>query len=173
MKKQSRIFNFILTLSMIIVVLIAIALVGVRLIGLTPYAVLSGSMEPGYHVGSLIYDEDVTQSDLKVGDVITFTVAENTVATHRIVEIVPDIEDTELLFFRTKGDANDYADAELVDPRNIKGRAVFNIPLLGYVSNFVTTFPGKYISMAFMVIIIAMAIWPEDDEKIKGGKNDN
>ena len=32
------------------VVLLAVLLAGVRLVGLTPYTVLSGSMEPTYHV---------------------------------------------------------------------------------------------------------------------------
>lgn len=38
-----------------ILALLAIALAGVRLFGLEPYCVLSGSMEPTYHTGSLIY----------------------------------------------------------------------------------------------------------------------
>ena len=46
-----KLFNALSTLVVIAVVFLAVALVGVRLVGLTPYAVLSGSMEPTYHVG--------------------------------------------------------------------------------------------------------------------------
>ena len=46
MRAMKKIWNFFNTLIVIAVVLLAIALVGVRLVGLTPYAVLSGSMEP-------------------------------------------------------------------------------------------------------------------------------
>ena len=74
----------------IAVVLLAVALVGVRLIGLNPYVVLSGSMEPTYHVGSLIYVKDVDYKELKDGDPITFMLSEDAIATHRIIEVLVD-----------------------------------------------------------------------------------
>ena len=86
-------------------VLLAIALVGARLFGFKVFTVLSGSMEPKYPVGSLIYVKKVDYTTLKSGDVITFMLDENTVATHRIVEVVPDQEDPSVIRFRTKGDA--------------------------------------------------------------------
>ena len=54
-----RIWNWVSSVLVGIVVLLAIALVGVRVVGLQPYVVLSGSMEPTYHVGSLIYVKSV------------------------------------------------------------------------------------------------------------------
>lgn len=81
------------TVLVVIVVVVALLLVGARLFGLQVYAVLSGSMEPTYHVGSLIYVKDVDPFELESGEVITFMLDENTVATHRIVEVVPDEED--------------------------------------------------------------------------------
>ena len=47
-------FKVVTTLLVAVIVLLAVLLVGVRLIGLEPYTVLSGSMEPTYHTGSLI-----------------------------------------------------------------------------------------------------------------------
>ena len=44
--------------------IMAILLVGVRVIGLNVYTVLSGSMEPTYHTGSLIYVKKVDYKDL-------------------------------------------------------------------------------------------------------------
>lgn len=49
-KAVKKIWNRISGVLVGIVVLLAIALVGVRLIGLQPYMVLSGSMEPTYRV---------------------------------------------------------------------------------------------------------------------------
>ena len=70
------------------VVILAILLVGVRLVGLTPYAVLSGSMEPTYPVGSLIYVKAIAPEDITAGTPITFTINKNLVlATHRVVEV--------------------------------------------------------------------------------------
>ena len=52
---MKKLWNMITTVLVALVVILAILLVGVRVIGLTPYVVLSGSMEPTYHTGSLIY----------------------------------------------------------------------------------------------------------------------
>ena len=49
------VWNIITNILVGLVVLLAIALVGVRLVGIQVFTVLSGSMEPAYHVGSLIY----------------------------------------------------------------------------------------------------------------------
>lgn len=68
MRAFRKIWSLISTLVVIVIVFLAIALVGVRLVGLTPYTVLSGSMEPTYHVGSLIYVKDVDPSEIRVGD---------------------------------------------------------------------------------------------------------
>lgn len=84
--KKTR--NVISTVLVAIVVIIALLLVGARVFGLQVYAVLSGSMEPTYHVGSIIYVKSVDPSEIKVGDPITFVMNEElTVATHRVVRI--------------------------------------------------------------------------------------
>ena len=111
-----------------LVVVLAVALVGVRLLGFRVYTVLSGSMEPNYHTGSLIYVKEVDYTQLQSGDVITFMAGEDTVVTHRIVGIVPDEEDAAVLRFRTKGDANSAEDGALVHYRNVIGSPVFSIP---------------------------------------------
>ena len=48
------IYNTMTTILVLGTMLMALLLVGVRLIGFTPYSVLSGSMEPTYPVGSLM-----------------------------------------------------------------------------------------------------------------------
>ena len=65
-----RVWNAVSTVLVLGVVLLAFLLVGVRLVGLTPYAVLSGSMEPTYHVGSLIYVGKIAPEEITVGDVL-------------------------------------------------------------------------------------------------------
>ena len=50
-----KLLQIISTILVALVVLLAVALVGVRLAGIRTFTVLSGSMEPTYHVGSLIY----------------------------------------------------------------------------------------------------------------------
>ena len=59
MQGLKKVWNFITTIIVVLVVILAILLVGVRVVGFDVYTVLSGSMEPTYHVGSLIYVKDV------------------------------------------------------------------------------------------------------------------
>ena len=180
--KIKKIWNVITTFLVVLVVIGALLLVGVRLIGLDVFTVLSGSMEPTYHTGSVIYVKDVDYRDLEAGDVITFMLNEDTVATHRIVDVVPDEEDATVLRYRTKGDANDAEDGGLVHYKNVIGSPVFSIPYLGYVASYIQNPPGMYIAISAGAILIALTFLPdlfakeepeeeeETPEKKKGGK---
>ena len=166
-----KIGNVVTTVLVVAVVLLAIALAGVRLFGLQVYTVLSGSMEPAYHVGALLYDKKVDPAQLRPGDVITFMLDEETIVTHRIVEVVPDEEDPSVIRFRTKGDANAAEDGSLVHYKNVLGTPVFTIPKLGYFANFVQQPPGLYVAIAFGAVMVLLAFLPDllgDDKKKKG-----
>ncbi len=126
----SKILSFI---AIFTVVTLTVLLVGTRLIGYTPYTVLSGSMEPHYHVGSVVYVTDVNLEDLKEKDCITYRISGGTIVTHRIIEV---IEDNGELFFRTKGDANKTPDG-ILPASSVIGKTVFSIPYLGYLADFV------------------------------------
>lgn len=169
-KTIKRIWNWISGALVALVVLLAVALVGVRLVGLKPYVVLSGSMEPTYHVGSLIYVKSVDYKTLAVGDPITYMVSEDTVVTHRIIEVLVDEEDPDTIRYFTKGDANDVADGLSVHYKNIIGKPVFSIPYLGYVSNYIQNPPGMYVAVAAGAILILLVFLPDlfaDDKKKK------
>ena len=166
-----KIGNVETTVLVVAVVLLAIALVGVRLFGLQVYTVLSGSMEPAYPVGALLYDKKVDPAQLRPGDVITFMLDEETIVTHRIVEVVPDEEDPSVIRFRTKGDANAAEDGSLVHYKNVLGTPVFAIPKLGYFASFVQQPPGLYVAIAFGAVLVLLAFLPDllgDDKKKKG-----
>ena len=161
LNKIRKVWNTVTTLLVSAVVIFVILLAGVRFAGLVPYAVLSGSMEPEYPVGSLLYVKNVDTNKLKVGDDITFMLDEDTLATHRIVEVIPDGEDASVVRFKTKGIANEYADGGLVHSKNVVGKPVFCIPYLGYVSSYIQNPPGLYIAIAGGVIILALAFLPD------------
>ena len=168
-KTITQIWNWISGILVAVVVLLAVALVGVRVVGLQPYVVLSGSMEPTYHVGSLIYVKSVDYKELKVGDPITFLISEDTVATHRIIEVLPDEEEPNTIRYFTKGDANDAPDGSSVHYKNIIGKPVFSIPYLGYVSNYIQTPPGKYVAISgcalLMLLVFLPDIFAKEDKK--------
>lgn len=170
-RSVKKIWNVISTVLVVIVVAVALLLVGARLFGLQVYAVLSGSMEPTYHVGSVIYVEPVDPSEIQVGDPITFVMNEElTVATHRVVRI-----DAENSHFYTKGDANDAPDAAPVHFNNLLGKPVFTIPYLGYISSYVQSPPGMYYAIAVGVLLLVLVFVPDmldGGKKKKSGKSE-
>lgn len=173
MKKLKKIWNIFTTVLTVVAILLAVALVGVRLFGFQVFSVLSGSMEPEYHVGSLIYVKEVDYHDLKSGDVITFMLSEDLVATHRIVDVFPDQDDPAVLRYQTKGDANEAADGTLVHYKNVIGTPVFTIPYLGYVADFIQKPPGSYAAIAVGAVLLALMFLPDlfrEEEPKKRGK---
>ena len=136
---------------------LAFLLAGIRIVGFTPYAVLSGSMEPAFHVGSLIYVKSVDPEDIKVGGAITFRLSgEDTAATHRVIEI-----DRENQCFYTKGDANETPDASPVPYSSVLGRAVFTVPKLGLFSSWLSSAQGKYAAISGVGLLLLLIILPE------------
>jgi signal peptidase len=92
------------------------------------YAVVkSGSMTPTYPVGTIVMTEPVKAESIKVGDVISWQMpGENTShVSHRVIEVV---RDGNSFSFRTKGDANEEPDAQLVRAPSLRGRVIFSLP---------------------------------------------
>lgn len=125
--------------------------------GYTPYAVLSGSMEPQYPVGSVVYVTDVDPSSIREGDAVTFLTADGRTATHQAYEVD---EDSRLI--RTQGIANVNADGSIMhdaDPvpfDRVIGTPKLCVPLLGYVANAVSGIAGK----ATLIILSMAALIP-------------
>lgn len=113
--------------------------------------VMSGSMEPEIKVGSVVFVVKTDPEKLKEKDTITFNASDSPdlSVTHRIAEIV--IKDNKKIF-RTKGDANKTEDATEVSSEQIKGKVIFSLPFLGYVSVWIKT----PIGFALLVILPAV-----------------
>ncbi|KZN23117.1 hypothetical protein A4G99_16600 [Haladaptatus sp. R4] len=105
--------------------------------GFGSYSVLSGSMEPTIHTGSLVYTKDT--GDYTTGDIITFVVAGDTV-THRIVDKTPE-------GFITKGETQKQ-DSWRITPDQIRGEYLFSIPLYGYLIR-----PFSSVGMALYAVL--------------------
>ena len=169
-----KIWNTISNILVALVVILALLLVGARIVGLQVFTVLSGSMEPTYHTGSLIYVRKTDPYTIKEGQPITFMLDENTVATHRVVGIVPDEEDPTVIRFRTKGDANEAEDGSLVHYKNVIGTPIFSIPYLGYVANYIQHPPGMYIAISAGAVLLLLVFIPDifadEDDKNESKK---
>ena len=156
-KSLKKVWNVTTGALVAVVVLFAVFLMGSRLVGLQVFTVISGSMEPTYSVGDLLYVKTVDPDSVKVGDPITFVLNEDlVVATHRVVAI-----DSQSRHFTTKGDANQTEDAAPVHFNNLIGVPVFAIPLLGYVSAYIQSPPGMYVAIGLGVILLAAVFLPD------------
>lgn len=84
--------NILTTVVLIFFVVVVILLVGVKLVGIEPHIVLSGSMEPEIKTGSLVYVKKLTPTEamnLKEEQDVTYVVDKRgTKVTHRIYEVV-------------------------------------------------------------------------------------
>lgn len=130
-------------------------------IGFKSYRVLSASMEPEYHVGSLVYVKQVDVDSINTGDVITFHISENNLVTHRVVE-----KDSIRGGFITKGDANEVNDGGLVTYDSVVGKVMFDIPMLGYVSSFMSSLYGKCVVIGVLIVMMALEILYNRMEKM-------
>lgn len=115
-------------------------------------SVQTGSMVPAIDKGSLVSVKRVPNSNLKVGDVITYISPKNTkvTITHRIV-VVPSPATKGMVI--TKGDANSVTDSPFTT-KYIVGRVDHSIPYLGHAVDFVR----KPIGLAILIYIPALAI---------------
>ncbi len=171
------ILKFINTIIIILLVVIAAVIIGTKISSIQLYTVLSGSMEPNYPTGSLLWVKPIDPSELVAEDVITFYLNGDTVATHRIVEIVPDEENPDEYRFRTKGDANEVVDGSLVDPESVIGTPVLTIPKLGYFASYIQTAAGRSALLIVGAVLLLFVFLSDyligmDDEKKQKGSSE-
>ncbi|CBT77104.1 conserved hypothetical membrane protein [Glutamicibacter arilaitensis Re117] len=121
-----------------------------RLADATPYAVLTGSMQPHHPPGSLVVVRPVPESDIHEGDIITYQLESGkpTVVTHRVIHRSTNLEGQVL--FTTQGDANSVADAKPVAHVQIKGKLWYSVPYLGYANTIIT---GKERDIALAIVV--------------------
>ena len=156
-----RNWSRVVTIIVAVLAIFAMILVLLRIIGFRTFTVMSGSMEPELPVGALIYVKPVNYYDLKVGDVISFVAnKENTVVTHRIVDIEIDNNDSSIWRFKTKGDANAAADAQTVHCRNVLGTPIMTIPQIGFIAHYLQRPPGIYIALVVVGLLLAWTFLP-------------
>ncbi len=145
------------TVILLAVAALLILFLGVRLVGITPYAVQTASMEPTYPVGSIIYVKNVAANDVKVGDAITYTLnSEGLLATHRVTRI-----DADRKLFYTHGDAVEGVEDTPVPFSALVGIPKFSIPKLGFLAQYVASRQGRVIAITAAAILLVLAIFPQ------------
>lgn len=139
-----------------------------------PLIVISGSMEPEIHTGSLIVSTTVKAADLNVGDVASFKRADGILITHRIVSNEAFEGDRKIRSVRLKGDANktedkvSYIQSDALKP-------LFVIPGLGSALAVVESRKYEIIAVLNLAIgiylIFKMISSVRKDRSIEGKRN--
>ncbi len=118
-------------------------------------AVESNSMVPTFYKGDILVLLGTSAKDLKIGDIIVFSVPSYSVpVVHRVVKINDDGT------FQTKGDANlgQLSFEKMVNPEQIHGKEILIVPYLGWVKILMTELiiPNMlYVITALLVVFAA------------------
>lgn len=156
---RDTIVNIIMVLS---IILFAIALYSgyinqdnpdeAFLLGYKPVYVMTGSMEPTLKVNGVVIIKQIDYDDVQVDDIIMYEIDDKMI-THRVVEITDE-------GIRTKGDNNNVKDAYLLQPENIKGKAVAIWNWTATIVNKFSTTSGRtqLIILAALVVFLILFI---------------
>ena len=139
------------------VILTAVTVGVLFLMGIRPYVVMTGSMEPAIPVLSVCFvDRNVPLSDIRVGEVIAFRVGENMLVTHRVAAIQAD-------GYLTKGDANNTEDSALVTQEDYVGKTVAVFPGIGAVMVFLHSTKGRIVAVTGILVLILLSFIPQQE----------
>lgn len=132
-----------------VLVLMLLSLLLMRLAGVRPYVVMSGSMEPEIKTGSLCFvNTRAAYEDVREGDIIAFLNGVGMPVTHRAVRITE-------VGIETRGDNNDVTDGITTTEENYLGETVLSLPWAGYVCWIISGKVGK-IGIALLVCLLCV-----------------
>lgn len=151
-----RIVHTIRNIGAVIAVIIILVSVIFLLLNYEPAVVMSGSMEPAYHTGSVLVVDRNQRNEVQIGDTIAFKNGDAYIA-HRIVR-------KEKQGYVTKGDANATPDPWIIATNNVKGKVIMSIPFLGYVFKFISGTAGMIIAASLVILLgLSTLLEPEND----------
>ncbi|UTE79291.1 signal peptidase I SipW [Rossellomorea sp. KS-H15a] len=161
MKKVMKICSNVLTALLFMVFLFMVFVVisskssggEPQFLGYQLKTVLSGSMEPTFKTGSVIAVKPVEDtSTFKKGEVVTFLQQDNTIVTHRIMDVIKNGDNT---MIQTKGDNNEDVDTQPVLAQNVIAKYTgYSIPYLGYFIDFAKSNKGTAILLIVPGILL-------------------
>lgn len=137
-------------LSFVLVILLINLVILPLVFNIRSYSVLTGSMSPDIKVASLVYvkklDSKNLYDNIQVGDDITYKTDSGIVVTHRITSI--NKEENKII---TKGIRTDSSYDAPISSKNVIGKVLFSIPLLGI---FGLLFQNKLVLIMFILFIL-------------------
>ena len=161
MNKFIRITKALLNAIMTIILIVGILFIFLYIIGIEPFIVRSGSMEPAIQTGSLSFiNKHIKYENIKENDVIAYVATTGDKVTHRAIKITEE-------GIETKGDSNDNSDGISTTKNNYIGKNVFSIPKLGYFVVTIQTTRGRVILITFIIVLLLAGFLYDDKPKEK------
>ncbi|XP_031838338.1 signal peptidase complex catalytic subunit SEC11 homolog C twr [Nomia melanderi] len=125
--------------------------------------VLSGSMEPAFHRGDLLFLTNYRDEPVRVGDIVVFKVEGRDIPiVHRVLKLHELNDEENTVKFLTKGDNNSvddrglYAAGQLwLTHKDVVGKAKGFLPYVGIVTIYMNEYPKlKYSVLMFLGMYI-------------------
>jgi signal peptidase len=129
------------------IITLSFGLIALRLVGLSAYVVMGGSMEQMLPIGSLVLVAPIASDAVRVGDLVTVTLPDR-VLTQRVVAI--EQRDSGEVF-TLRGDAPASPDPVQVQPAPVVGKPWVAIPTLGYAVSYAEAYSSP--------IFIGLVVW--------------
>ncbi|MDR3209927.1 MAG: signal peptidase I [Oscillospiraceae bacterium] len=117
------------------------------ILGYSYFTVLSSSMQSEIPRGSLIFVKQTPDSEIKVGDTVSYQRDAHTNVTHKVVEIFENYNNSGARGFRTQGVNNPAPDPDIVYAANVVGVVVLHIPMAGAALAYL----GEHIYVVFIL----------------------
>lgn len=123
--------------------LLTVALVGIRLLGFTPYVVGTTTAAPDYRLGDLLYIHRVNFADIQKGDAVMYVATGDlTVMTRRVIAVDGGRRQVSV------------GESTQIEEGRILGKVVFSIPWMGYVSVWLTGTTAKYVAAGLLTVLL-------------------
>uniref|UniRef100_U5EVP6 Signal peptidase complex catalytic subunit SEC11 n=1 Tax=Corethrella appendiculata TaxID=1370023 RepID=U5EVP6_9DIPT len=125
--------------------------------------VLSGSMEPAFHRGDLLFLTNYREEPVRVGEIVVFKVEGREIPiVHRVIKLHEKNNGT--VKFLTKGDNNAVDDRGLYAPgqlwltkKDIVGRAKGFLPYVGMITIYMNEYPNlKYAVLGLLAMYVLL-----------------
>lgn len=175
-------------LSILIVALLAVIITQrvsnnkMSVAGFRVFTVVTESMIPEYIVGDTIITKSIDQSDIKIGDDVTYLGTVDSfrdkIVTHRVIKIEKD-EDGQYIF-QTKGIANEKEDPK-INGSQIFGKVLYKVKSISYLNSIIGNLYGMYFAIFIpfgLIFFIEYIGYRKDkreelEEELKQAENKN
>lgn len=136
----------------------------VSLFGYKAFIITTNSMEPQIKIGDVIITKKINEDEIKEGDIITFSIKDKEMITHRVSKIEKSGNET---FYTTRGDNNNVEDKEKITINSIVGKKVLIIPKMGV---FIGALENKIILLVVLLVILILLFSKIQKDEVKDNR---